>query len=61
MVYRLPPLNALRAFEAAARHMSFQKAAGELHVTPAALPTRSANWRSIWDARCSSASTALLS
>ena len=37
MVYRLPPLNALRAFEAAARHMSFQKAAGELHVTPAAL------------------------
>jgi LysR family glycine cleavage system transcriptional activator len=37
MPYRLPPLNALRAFEAAARHMSFQKAAGELHVTPAAL------------------------
>ncbi len=37
MPYRLPPLNALRAFEAASRHMSFQKAAGELHVTPAAL------------------------
>jgi len=37
MTYRLPPLNALRAFEAASRHMSFQKAAGELHVTPAAL------------------------
>ncbi len=34
---RLPPLNALRAFEAAARHMSFAKAAEELHVTPAAL------------------------
>ncbi len=33
----LPPLTALRAFEAAARHMSFAKAAGELHVTPAAL------------------------
>ncbi len=33
----LPPLNALRAFEAAQRHMSFQKAAEELHVTPAAL------------------------
>lgn len=34
---RLPPLTALRAFEAAARHMSFQKAAAELNVTPAAL------------------------
>jgi len=34
---RLPPLTALRAFEAAARHMSFARAAAELHVTPAAL------------------------
>lgn len=34
---RLPPLTALRAFEAAARHMSFAQAAVELHVTPAAL------------------------
>ena len=33
----LPPLNALRAFEATARHLSFSKAAQELHVTPAAL------------------------
>ena len=33
----LPPLNSLRAFEAAARHLSFKKAAGELHVTPAAV------------------------
>ena len=33
----LPPLNALRAFEATARHLSFSKAAIELHVTPAAL------------------------
>src|SRR6201993_1956937 len=33
----LPPLSALRAFEAAARHMSFSKAADELHVTPAAV------------------------
>lgn len=37
MQNRLPPLNALRAFEAAARHLSFVKAAGELHVTPAAI------------------------
>ncbi|MBM7066314.1 transcriptional regulator GcvA [Actibacterium sp. 188UL27-1] len=34
---RLPPLTALRAFEAAARHLSFSKAAAELNVTPAAL------------------------
>jgi LysR family glycine cleavage system transcriptional activator len=33
----LPPLTALRAFDAAARHMSFARAADELHVTPAAL------------------------
>jgi LysR family glycine cleavage system transcriptional activator len=34
---RLPPLNALRAFEAAARHLSFNAAAEELNVTPAAI------------------------
>jgi LysR family glycine cleavage system transcriptional activator len=34
---RLPPLTALRAFETAARHMSFSRAANELNVTPAAL------------------------
>ncbi|MBS0241238.1 MAG: transcriptional regulator GcvA [Proteobacteria bacterium] len=33
----LPPLNALRAFEATARHLSFTLAAEELSVTPAAL------------------------
>lgn len=33
----LPPLNALRAFEAAARHLSLTKAAAELGVTPGAL------------------------
>jgi len=37
MNYRLPPLNALRAFEAAARHLSFKRAAEELNVTPAAI------------------------
>jgi LysR family glycine cleavage system transcriptional activator len=37
MARRLPPLNSLRAFEAAARHLSFAKAAEELHVTPAAV------------------------
>ena len=34
---RLPPLNALRAFEAAGRHLSFKRAAAELHVTQAAV------------------------
>jgi LysR family glycine cleavage system transcriptional activator len=33
----MPALNALRAFEAIARHLSFARAAEELHVTPAAL------------------------
>src|SRR5690242_6841220 len=37
MSYRLPPLSVLRAFEASARHLSFKKAAEELHVTPAAV------------------------
>lgn len=34
---RLPPLNALRAFEASARLLSFKQAAAELHVTPGAV------------------------
>jgi LysR family glycine cleavage system transcriptional activator len=33
----MPSLNALRAFEAAARHLSLTKAAAELHVSPGAL------------------------
>ncbi|MCL4141534.1 UNVERIFIED_CONTAM: hypothetical protein GTU68_044337 [Idotea baltica] len=37
MFDRLPPLTSLRAFEAAARHLSFAQAAAELNVTPAAL------------------------
>jgi LysR family transcriptional regulator, glycine cleavage system transcriptional activator len=34
---RLPPLGALAAFEAAARHLSFKAAAAELGVTPTAI------------------------
>ena len=33
----LPPLNALRAFEASARHLSMKEAAAELSVTPGAV------------------------
>ena len=34
---KLPPLIELRAFDAAARHLSFKKAAAELGVTPTAI------------------------
>ena len=34
---RLPPLNALRAFEAAARHLNFEKAGDEIAVTASAV------------------------
>jgi len=37
MIRRLPPLNALKAFEAAARHESFTRAAEELCVTQGAV------------------------
>lgn len=37
MNHSWPPLTALRAFESAGRHLSFRKAAAELHVTPAAV------------------------
>ena len=37
MLRRIPPLNALKSFEAAARHLSFTKAADELFVTQAAI------------------------
>lgn len=37
MASALPPLNAVRAFVAAARHQSFTLAAGELHVTHSAV------------------------
>ena len=37
MARQIPPLTALRAFEAAGRHLSFTKAADELHVTQAAI------------------------
>ena len=37
MTYRIPSLNGLKAFEAAARHMSFKAAAAELGVTAGAV------------------------
>ncbi|MDX1736726.1 MAG: LysR substrate-binding domain-containing protein [Alphaproteobacteria bacterium] len=43
----LPPLDHLRAFEAAARHLSFKKAAEEMNVTPAAIGQRIRSLESI--------------
>ncbi len=37
MSRQIPPLNPLRAFEVAARHLSFTRAADELFVTPSAV------------------------
>lgn len=37
MTSRVPPLNALRVFESAARHLSLRQAAAELSVTPGAV------------------------
>jgi len=37
MARRLPPLKSLRAFEAAARHLGFERAGDELSVTPGAI------------------------
>lgn len=37
MSHRLPPLNGLRAFEVAARHLSFTQAASELYLTRGAV------------------------
>lgn len=37
MINRLPPLNTLKTFEVAARHLSFTQASLELNVTPSAI------------------------
>ena len=41
LLNRLPPLNALKAFEAASRHLNFKFAAEELHVTQSAIAQHS--------------------
>ncbi|VTR39953.1 Gcv operon activator [Serratia fonticola] len=49
MSKRLPPLNALRVFDAAARHLSFTKAAEELFVTPGrSQPSDQVLWKIFW-------------
>lgn len=46
---RLPPLNSIRAFEAAGRHLSFSKAADELNVTPGAISQQIKNLEEFFD------------
>ena len=52
---RPAPLNGLRAFEAAARHLSFAHAAEELFVTPGAVSHQIARSRIFSGSSCSSA------
>ena len=52
---RLPPLKALRAFEAAARHLSFKAAADELGLTPTAISHQIRLLETLQAAPCSAA------
>lgn len=45
---KLPPLGALRVFEAAARRMSFKLAAEELNVSATAVSHQIRRWRRCW-------------
>lgn len=51
------PLSALRAFEAAARHLSFKLAAQELHVRPGAIGQQVKALENRWACGCSSGCT----
>ncbi len=45
---QLPALNAIKAFEAAARHESFSRAADELFVTHGAVSHQIGRWKPNW-------------
>ena len=53
----LPPMNPLKAFEAAARHKSLTVAADELNVSQVAVSRKSACWKTTWVSPCSVART----
>ncbi len=48
MAIRFPPISALRALEAAARHLSFTRAAEELHVTQSAISHQIKHAEELW-------------
>lgn len=49
MAIRVPPMAALRALDAAARHLSYTKAAQELHVTQSAISHQIHHAEELWD------------
>ena len=49
MMNRLPPIAALRAFEASSRHLSFTKAAEELSITQSAVSHQIRHIEDMWD------------
>ena len=51
MSIRFPPMSALRALEAAARHFSYSRAAEELHVTQSAISHQIRHLEQLWNVR----------
>ena len=51
MAVRFPPMAALRALEAAARHLSYTQAAKELHVTQSAISHQVRHAEELWDVK----------
>lgn len=49
MAVRFPPISALRALEAAARHLSYTRAAEELHVTQSAISHQIKHAEELWN------------
>lgn len=49
MPIRIPPTSALRALEAAARHLSYTRAAAELFVTPSAVSHQIKHLEELWE------------
>jgi len=51
MAIRFPPISALRALEAAARHLSYTRAAEELHVTQSAISHQIKHAEKLWEVK----------
>ncbi len=51
MIVRFPPIAALRAFESAARHLNYTRAAEELHVTQSAISHQIKHAEELWEVK----------
>jgi len=51
MTIRYPPMSALRALESTARHLSYTRAAAELHVTQSAISHQIRHIESLWEVK----------